>query len=99
VPIHPLPRSGRETGIDVGLTMFLITADGDIVANPRCHRTAERALKKAHKCVSRRKKGSMRHKKAVRWLARKPSARAPAALRLSPQDGVDVGTSVQHHLR
>jgi putative transposase len=71
VPIHPLPRSGRETGIDVGVKVFLITADGDLVANPRHYRTAERALKKAQQRVSRRKKGGTRRKKAVRWLARK----------------------------
>ena len=28
VPAQPLPATGRETGIDVGLKVFLITADG-----------------------------------------------------------------------
>ena len=35
VPIEPLPLTGRETGIDVGLTVFLLTADGQPVENPR----------------------------------------------------------------
>jgi putative transposase len=65
VPVEPLPLTGEETGIDVGLKVFLITADGDIVENPRHYRKSERALKKANKRVSRRKKGSHRRRKAV----------------------------------
>jgi putative transposase len=37
-PTQPLPPTGRETGIDVGLKVFLITADGQIVANPHDYR-------------------------------------------------------------
>jgi putative transposase len=71
VPTEPLPRTGHETGIDVGLKVFLITADGQLVENPRHYRKAERALKKAQQRVSRRKKGSHRRRKAVQVLARK----------------------------
>ena len=70
VPAQSLPLTGRETGIDVGLKVFLVTADGEIVDNPRHYRKAERALKKAQQRVSRRKKGSKRRKKAVRLLAK-----------------------------
>ncbi|HEX8036506.1 MAG TPA: transposase, partial [Ktedonobacterales bacterium] len=69
VPVQPLPPTGRETGIDVGLKVFLITSDGDAVENPRHHRKAEKRLKKAQRRVSRRKKGSKRRKKAVKLLA------------------------------
>ncbi len=71
VPAQPLPPTGRETGIDVGLKVFLITSEGDAVENPRHHRKAEKQLKKAQRRVSRRKKGSKRRRKAVRLLARK----------------------------
>jgi putative transposase len=70
VPTEPLPRTGRETGIDVGLKVFLITADGDSVENPRHYRTSERALKKANQRVSRRKKGSHRRAKAAHQCAK-----------------------------
>jgi putative transposase len=70
VPEHLLPTTGQETGIDVGLKVFLITADGGIVENPRHYRKAEKALKKAQRHVSRRKKGSHRRRKAVCWLAK-----------------------------
>src|SRR5215469_857294 len=38
VPAVSLPATGRETGIDVGLKVFLLTADGEVVENPRHHR-------------------------------------------------------------
>jgi putative transposase len=71
VPIAPLPATGRETGIDVGLKVFLITADEESVENPRHHRTAERALRKSQRRVARRTKGSRRRRKAVALLKRK----------------------------
>jgi putative transposase len=73
VPAEPLPLTGRETGIDVGLKVFLITAEDEEppVENQRHYRKAEKALKKAQRRVSRRKKGSNRRKKAVRLLAKK----------------------------
>ena len=71
VPTHPLPPTGKETGIDVGLKVFLITSEGDAVENPRHHRTAEKHLKKAQRRVSRRKKGGKRRRKAVALLKRK----------------------------
>jgi putative transposase len=54
----------------VGIKVFLITADGELVDNPRHYRTAERELKKANKRVSRRTKGSHRRRKAVALLAK-----------------------------
>jgi putative transposase len=70
VPTQPLPRTGKETGIDVGLKVFLITADGNVVENPRHYRKSEKQLKKAQMRVSRRKKGSKRRRKAVQVLAK-----------------------------
>jgi putative transposase len=66
-----LPRTGRETGIDVGLKVFLVTADGDAVGNPRHFRKAEKGLKQAQKRVSRRKQGSHRRAKAARQCGKK----------------------------
>jgi putative transposase len=67
---QPLPPIGRETGIDVGLKVFLITADGLVVENPRLHRRGEKKLAKANKRVSRRKQGGHRRRKAVGNLRR-----------------------------
>ena len=71
VPTEPLPLTGQETGIDVGLKVFIITANGEVVENPRHYRKAEKHLAKAQRRVSRRKKGSTRRKKAVALLRRK----------------------------
>jgi putative transposase len=71
VPTEPLPLTGRETGIDVGLKVFLITAEGNIETNPRHYRKAERELKKSQQRVSGRKKGSNRRRKAVKVLTKK----------------------------
>jgi transposase len=71
VPTQPLPLTGRETGIDVGLKVFLITADRKIVENPRHYRKAEKQPARAQRRVSRRKKGSKRRRKAVALLKRK----------------------------
>jgi putative transposase len=70
VPMRPLPPTGRETGIHVGLKVFLVTAEGEAVENPRHYRKAEKRLVKAQKRVSRRQKGGNRRKKAVLLLAR-----------------------------
>jgi IS605 OrfB family transposase len=71
VPIALLPSTGRETGINVGLKVFLITADGEVVENPRHYRTAERRLARAQRRVSRRKQGNTRRRKAVALLKRR----------------------------
>ncbi len=70
VPAQPLPPTGRETGIDVGLKVFLITAAGEVVENPRLHQRGEKRLKKAQQRVSRRQQGSRRRGKAVGLLGK-----------------------------
>ena len=70
VPARPLPPTGRETGIEVGLKVFLVTAGGEVVGNPRLHRRGEKQLAKANKRVSRRQKGSNRRRKAVKLLGK-----------------------------
>jgi putative transposase len=70
VSCQPLPLTGQETGIDLGLESFATLADGSQVANPRVFRIAEMNLKRAQRRVSRRKRGSVRRKKAVALLAK-----------------------------
>jgi putative transposase len=70
VPVQPLPPTGQETGIDLGIEAFATLSDGSRIFNPGWYRKAERALKTAQRRVSRRKKGSNRRRKAVKLLAR-----------------------------
>jgi putative transposase len=62
----PLPA----TGIDLGLKVFLVTADGHEIAPPRYYRKAQAALRRSQRAVARKQKGSNRRKKAVQRLAR-----------------------------
>jgi putative transposase len=58
--------------------VFLVTADGLVVDNPRHPRTAERDLQNADRRVSRRQKGSNRRRKAVHLRAKQhQQARRP----------------------
>jgi len=70
VPVQPLAPTGQETGIDVGLKSFATLSNGESIWNPRWYRKAERRLKTAQRCVSRRKKGSHGRRKAVTLLAK-----------------------------
>ena len=44
---RPLPPTGQEVGIDVGLKIFAMPTEGDPIENPRFFRQEERALAKA----------------------------------------------------
>jgi putative transposase len=70
VPIQLLTDTGRETGIDMGLRVFLLTADGQVVDNPRHQRRAQRYLAKCQRRVSRRTRASHRRRKAIAVLAK-----------------------------
>jgi putative transposase len=70
IPVQPLPATGEETGIDLGLEAFATTSTGERIFHPGWYRQAERHLKTAQRRVSRRKKGSNRRRKAVGLLAR-----------------------------
>jgi putative transposase len=70
VPTQPLPPTGQETGIDLGLEAFATLSDGARIFHPGWYRKAERALKTAQRRVARRKKGSHRRRKAVKLLAK-----------------------------
>ena len=70
VPVMPLPPTGQETGVDLGIEAFATLSDGTRIFHPGWYRKAERALKMAQRRVSRRKKGSNRRRKAVILLAK-----------------------------
>jgi putative transposase len=70
VPVQPLPATGQDTGIDLGIEAFATLSDGARIFSPGWYRKAERALKTAQRRVSRRKKGSNRRRKAVKWLGK-----------------------------
>ena len=66
----PLPGTGTEVGIDLGLTHFAVLSDGRKIANPRFLRRAERKLRKSQQNLSRKSKGSRNRVKARIKVAR-----------------------------
>ena len=62
--------TGNMVGIDVGLKSFYTDSDGNTVDNPRHYRKAEKKLKRLHRLVSRKNKGSKNRKKARKALAK-----------------------------
>jgi putative transposase len=70
VPVQPLPATGQEAGIDLGIEAFATLSNETRIFSPGWYRKAERALNTAHRRVSRRKRGSHRRRKAVNLLAK-----------------------------
>ncbi len=66
----PHAPTGKQVGIDVGLKSFYTDSAGQTVENPRYLRKAEKKLKRLHRRVSRKKKGSNNRKKAIKKLAK-----------------------------
>ena len=62
--------TGKQTGLDVGLSHFYTDSEGNKVENPRFLRKDERKIKKLQKRLSRTKKGSKNRIKARNRLGR-----------------------------
>jgi putative transposase len=69
-PDQPLPPTGREVGIDLGLTHFAVLSDGTKVDAPRIARKRAAKLRRAQKELARRQNGSANREKSRRRLAR-----------------------------
>jgi putative transposase len=70
VPTQPLPATGQQIGIDLGIVALATLSDGTRIFAPGWYRKAERALKTAQRRVARRKKGSNGRRKAVALLGK-----------------------------
>jgi putative transposase len=69
VPEKPLPGTGTVVGIDMGITAFLATSDGALVANP-CHgRRSARRLAAAQRVLARKRRGSLNRRRAKAVVA------------------------------
>jgi putative transposase len=70
VPLQPLPATGQETAIDLGIESFATLANGERICTPAHYRKAEAHLRRCQRRVARRVKGSHRRRKAVALLAK-----------------------------
>jgi putative transposase len=69
-PLHLLPTTRRERGIDLGLESFATPANGQQVVIPAYYRRTQAYLRRRQRRVARRRKGSHRRTKAVVLLAK-----------------------------
>lgn len=65
----PTP-TGNQIWIDVGLKEFAVLSNGEVIWNPKFLRESQAELRTAQKHLSRKKKGSVRRKKAILKVAR-----------------------------
>ena len=66
----PLPATGKEAGIDMGLASLITTSEGEQVSHPRFYRQAQRELRVCQRRVAWRKKGGKNRRQAVAMLQR-----------------------------
>ena len=66
----PLPETGRQVGIDVGLTTFATLSAGEAIANPRFFWQAEKALAKAQRRLSKAEQGTPERAQRRKVVAR-----------------------------
>ena len=67
--VKQAPKVGA-VGIDLGVKTLATLSDGTVIENPRCLAASERRLKRAHKALSRKTRGSKRRLKARNKVAR-----------------------------
>jgi putative transposase len=86
VPLHPLPETGQETGIDLGIEAFATLSDGTRIFHPGWYREAECAENRATAGIPAQ--GAEPSQTQGSLLAcQGASEGAPSATRFSPQDG------------
>lgn len=66
----PLPETGQECGIDLGLETFATLDSGERIENPRTLRRSEKKMKAASRRLAKCQRGSKRRLKAKKRLAR-----------------------------
>jgi putative transposase len=70
VETEPLPKTGKNAGLDLGLKTYAATSDGRKFENPKPYRELEKRLKRQHRSLSRKTRGGKNREKARIKLAR-----------------------------
>jgi putative transposase len=69
VPAEPLPATGRQVGIDLGVTVLLATSDGVLITNDRHAQHAARRLARAQQILATKQRGSQHRRRARERVA------------------------------
>jgi putative transposase len=70
-PKYKKPKEDKTLGIDLGIKDFATFSNGETVKNPRHLKKQQKALKRAQRKLSRKKKGSKNREKQRKIVARK----------------------------
>lgn len=70
VEVAALPETGRQVGLDLGITSFIATSDGEAVPGFRAGRRAQAELRRRQRALARCKRGSHNRRKAKARLLR-----------------------------
>lgn len=68
--IQTLPMTEKTVGVDLGLKSYLVTSDGETLANPKYYARDEKKLAKAQRQHAKKKKGSTNCDKAHQKVAK-----------------------------
>jgi len=66
----PLPATGRQVGLDMGVARFATTSDGQVIGNPRFLAASTRDLAAAQRALAGCRPGSGNRRRAKRKLAK-----------------------------
>jgi putative transposase len=66
----PLPATGRQVGLDMGVARFATTSDGQVIGNPRFLGASTRDLAAAQRALAGCRPGSGNRRRAKRKLAK-----------------------------
>jgi putative transposase len=69
VPGEPLPPTGREVGIDLGVNVLVATSDGTLITNDRHAERAAHHLARAQQRLATKQRGSQHRHRAVERVA------------------------------
>ncbi|HEV3452667.1 MAG TPA: transposase [Acidimicrobiia bacterium] len=69
VPAEPLPATGRQVGIDLGVTVLVATSDGDLLTKDRPAARAAARLASAQRALASKQRGSKHRRRAAEHVA------------------------------
>ncbi len=69
VPAKPLPATGREVGIDLGVVNLVAMSEGEPRPGERYGKRAKQQVAEAQRCLSQKQRGSNRRRRQVEVVA------------------------------
>jgi putative transposase len=69
VPVEPLPQTGHQVGIDLGVNVLVATSDGALITNDRHAQRAAQRLARAQQNLATKQRGSKHRHRAVERVA------------------------------